>query len=1038
MTGSDLSQPTIPLSEKLSSVTHHHLLTRVLVKLDLDNWNFGSWEFFFVQLCSTYGVETYIRSPSTGTSTTLPPLTPEELKVDKIVLSWILFTLSDSLQARLVVARPQSAKEAWGLISEIVKDNKRSRTNALKAELRSIKLGDQSMESYFQKIDSIVNILTSLDASVNDEDVVHYALEGLPDTYNQVCGYMHWKDTFPDLKSVRSLLITEEMRLKSRALALPVDSSSPMVLMAERGNHRRPFTPQIKSWRPCYHFVKGSCRFGDNCKFSHDTNAKSSDSSDSKVSGTKTDELLEKLLAKLSLDTSLHAPGLNSKIHKPTVATTQHLPSAYQVSSPTYYTPPAPTYPIYPAQHPASPIVPPGFYYPPLYSAHSTTQPTPAQQVPTAPPVQQHNSLAQSASPSGQPTVLPHAFTAGTLHDPTTGVWNMDTGVSSHLNNSVTCLSTSFNSCMYPFVSVGDGHSIPVTNTGHSILPTSFKSLNLNNVLITPHIVKNLISVRQFVRDNNCTVEFDAFGFSVKDFMTRRVLLRCDSTGDLYPVTAPSQIPQAFLVSPNTWHQRLGHPGSDVLRRLVSHNFISCNKEKPPALCHACQLGKHVRLPFVSSNTLVTSSFDIIHSDVWTSPIPSLSGYKYYVLFLDHYSQFVWVYPLLNKSDVYSKILLFRTYVHTQFKSEIKSFQCDHGGEFDNRNLHRLFSDNGIEFRFSCPKTSQQNGKSERMVRTINNLIRTLLFQANLPPTFWVEALNMAVHLLNILPSTAINNDTPYTRLFEKNPDYSLLCTFGCLCYPHLYPNHKLEPRAAPSIFLGHASNHRGYRCLELSTKKIIISRHVTFDETVFPYSSHQTTTTPTTYSFLDDTYDLPSIIPQPTVTQPTSTPIPNEPMTPLAQTPNTPTPSDVVQMQSPTHGTNTPATAPIPSSNPEPTTHNSPTPTPIDSSHSTTQNLHLNHTDSLPNSNPVSNPNSVSIHPMVTRFRDRTTRPTQRLNLHVSTISPLPKSYRDAFNDPNWQNAMYDEYSALINNNTWTLVPRPMDTNIVRCMWLP
>ncbi|GJV79146.1 hypothetical protein Tco_1515016 [Tanacetum coccineum] len=213
------------------------------------------------QLCSTYGVETYIRSPSTGTSTTLPPLTPEELKVDKIVLSWILFTLSDSIQARLVVARTQSAKEAWGLISEIFKDNKRSRTNALKAELRSIKLGDQSMESYFQKADSVVNILTSL------------------------------------------MLL---------ALALHVDFLS-----------------------------LGLCSLWDNCKFSHDTNAKSSDSSDSKVSGTKTDELLEKLLAKLSLDTSLHAPGLNSKIHKPTVATTQHLPSAYQVSSPTYYTPPA-------------------------------------------------------------------------------------------------------------------------------------------------------------------------------------------------------------------------------------------------------------------------------------------------------------------------------------------------------------------------------------------------------------------------------------------------------------------------------------------------------------------------------------------------------------------------------------------------------------------------------------------------------------------------------------------------------------------------
>ncbi|GJT45306.1 ribonuclease H-like domain-containing protein [Tanacetum coccineum] len=65
------------------------------------------------------------------------------------------------------------------------------------------------------------------------------------------------------------------------------------------------------------------------------------------------------------------------------------------------------------------------------------------------------------------------------------------------------------------------------------------------------------------------------------------------------------------------------------------------------------------------------------------------------------------------------------------------------------------------------------------------------------------------------------------------------------------------------------------------------------------------------------------------------------------------------------------------------------------------------------------------------------TNRPTKRLNLHVSSISLLPKSYRDAFNDPNWQNAMNDEYHALNKNNTWTLVPRPTNANIVRCMWL-
>nr|GEY71479.1 hypothetical protein [Tanacetum cinerariifolium] len=73
----------------------------------------------------------------------------------------------------------------------------------------------------------------------------------------------------------------------------------------------------------------------------------------------------------------------------------------------------------------------------------------------------------------------------------------------------------------------------------------------------------------------------------------------------------------------------------------------------------------------------------------------------------------------------------------------------------------------------------------------------------------------------------------------------------------------------------------------------------------------------------------------------------------------------------------------------------------------------------------------------MVTRFRVGTNRLVERLTLHVSSVSPLPRSYREAFNDVNWQSAMRDEYNALIKNSTWTLVPRPPDVNVVRCMWL-
>ncbi|GJS92172.1 ribonuclease H-like domain-containing protein [Tanacetum coccineum] len=120
-------------------------------------------------------------------------------------------------------------------------------------------------------------------------------------------------------------------------------------------------------------------------------------------------------------------------------------------------------------------------------------------------------------------------------------------GASSHLNFNASNLSTIFDKRLFPSVYVGDGKSIPVTNTGHSIIPSHHRPLHLHNVLVTPNIIKNLISVRQLTRDNNCTIEFNAFGFSMKDYLTRHILLRCDSSSDLYPVTKPSTSPIAFL-----------------------------------------------------------------------------------------------------------------------------------------------------------------------------------------------------------------------------------------------------------------------------------------------------------------------------------------------------------------------------------------------------------------------------------------------------------------------------------------------------------
>lgn len=439
------------------------------------------------------------------------------------------------------------------------------------------------------------------------------------------------------------------------------------------------------------------------------------------------------------------------------------------------------------------------------------------------------------------PQALASAFNTMSLQDPSASTWYMDSGASNHITADHGTLSSVFNKGITRSVLVGDGSLAPVTKMGHSTLPSLTKNLLLKNVLVCPSIIKNLISVRQFATENNCSVEFDPVGFSVKDLLNKTTLLRCDSPGPLYSVTpsTTSTRPLALTAGVPPWHQRLGHPGSSINRSLFSLGFSNNNADLT-TMCHACKVGKHTRLPFISSSTIVSAPFQIIHSDIWTSPVSSISGFKYYLLFLDHYTHYIWVYPLHRKNETFAKFLHFSAYVRTQFNCSIKALQCDNGGEYTSRAFLDHLASTGTNIRFSCPHTSQQNGRTERMLRTINNLVRTLLIQASMPMSFWVEALHTAAYTLNLLPSSAIQNNIPFTRLFNRPVSYSHLRVFGSLCYPNTASTspHKLAPRSMACVFLGYPLNHRGYRCLVLYTRKIVISRHVTFVEDVFPFST--------------------------------------------------------------------------------------------------------------------------------------------------------------------------------------------------------
>lgn len=103
-----------------------------------------------------------------------------------------------------------------------------------------------------------------------------------------------------------------------------------------------------------------------------------------------------------------------------------------------------------------------------------------------------------------------------------------------------------------------------------------------------------------------------------------------------------------------------------------------------------------------------------------------------------------------------------------------------------------------------------QNGKSERKIRSFNNVIRTLLCHASLPPYFWPHALNIATYLLNILQSKLFGNLTPTHLLYHKSPSYTHLRVFGCF-YSPLIPSfkiHKLQPHSSLCVFWGYPCSH--------------------------------------------------------------------------------------------------------------------------------------------------------------------------------------------------------------------------------------
>jgi transposase InsO family protein len=231
------------------------------------------------------------------------------------------------------------------------------------------------------------------------------------------------------------------------------------------------------------------------------------------------------------------------------------------------------------------------------------------------------------------------------------------------------------------------------------------------------------------------------------------------------------------------------------------------------------QLAKQPALSFNKSDSFSHASFDFIHSDIWGPSLTATVGRsKYYVIFVDDFSRYTWIYLMHNRSELAKIYLTFIQMISTQFSTIIKVFRTDNVIEYRDSQFFDLIHTQGIITQRSCVGTSQQNGRAERKHRHILDSVKAFLISVSCSERFLGETTLTAVYTINRLPSPALQNLSPFECLYGTPPSYSSFRVFGCICFILLQPHEhsKLEHRSRLCCFPGYEIEHKGYRCWDL------------------------------------------------------------------------------------------------------------------------------------------------------------------------------------------------------------------------------
>ena len=201
------------------------------------------------------------------------------------------------------------------------------------------------------------------------------------------------------------------------------------------------------------------------------------------------------------------------------------------------------------------------------------------------------------------------------------------------------------------------------------------------------------------------------------------------------------------------WHRRFGHVGMDATRAALMKDYVTGIKLDGSFIrdyCISCIVGKSPQKSYPLRGNRALLVGDLLHMDLCGPfPVQAPRGEKYFFNVLDDRSNWGFTFGLRMKSDAFSNFLATEAFLERSHGITVKAVRCGGELELTAGKLGDHFVSKGIVVQRTVPYAHQQNGKSERYIRTIEEGGQALPANAGLPMAFWLDAVLTRQYLVN-------------------------------------------------------------------------------------------------------------------------------------------------------------------------------------------------------------------------------------------------------------------------------------------------